>query len=370
MPLMPSLRRVIVRATATVVLLSLTAPAIAGDALKQFSAMEVELADAAQSYYEAMVERHAESLKKSGKNPNSENPLPPDHRGSLLDKMDAFVSEHIKDPDALQMAIATFGWSLELGFEGSADRFDRLVRHFPNRRRTAEQLDVLDSYDRLPGDHKTWIDALSRLSASAKEPTSKQAAAFVKGRVQMSADMLAEAAQTFKALIAKAPDSQPVARAKQFLYEIEHLQIGMTAPNFEATTLDGKKVTLESLRGKPVLINFWATWCPPCVAEIPHLRAGLARYNNGFEILAVSADYELNLLKRTANRLKAPGIQTWDYKDGVYPIVEQYNVQGYPTWYLLDKNGVIRARDPFGDALFKSIEEVLKNPDAPPAKGS
>ena len=86
----------------------------------------------------------------------------------------------------------------------------------------------------------------------------------------------------------------------------------------------------------------------------------MSRFKDKFEILAVSADVDREAIKSLHKAITLPGIQTWDYKGDKYPLVELYNIQGFPTWYLLDANGVIRARDPLGDALIPAIEAALK----------
>ncbi len=79
-----------------------------------------------------------------------------------------------------------------------------------------------------------------------------------------------------------------------------------------------------------------------------------------FEILAVSLDDERHALTHMLEHMKIPGIHTWDDKGRENPIAERYNVLSLPTWYLIDEKGVIRARDPFGDALIPAAEAILK----------
>lgn len=79
-----------------------------------------------------------------------------------------------------------------------------------------------------------------------------------------------------------------------------------------------------------------------------------------FEIVAISLDDERNALTHMLEHMKVPGIQTWDDKGRENPIAKQYNVLRLPTWYLIDRKGVIRARDPFGDALIPAAKATFK----------
>ncbi len=79
-----------------------------------------------------------------------------------------------------------------------------------------------------------------------------------------------------------------------------------------------------------------------------------------FEILAVSCDDDRKALTNVVKSLNPPGIHTWHEKGPSSPVAELYNVQGYPTWYLIDAEGIIRARDPFGEELIPAVEAALR----------
>ena len=97
------------------------------------------------------------------------------------------------------------------------------------------------------------------------------------------------------------------------------------------------------------------------MGEIPHLQAAVSRLKDKpFEILAVSCDDLKEDLVDVIKRRKAPGIHTWSEEGSENPVASLYNIRNYPTWYLVDGDGVIRARDPFGDALIPAIEKALK----------
>ncbi len=81
--------------------------------------------------------------------------------------------------------------------------------------------------------------------------------------------------------------------------------------------------------------------------------------NKPFEILAISLDDAREILVHMLGSMKMPGIQTWDEKGRENPIATLYNAVTLPTWYLLDENGVIRARDPFGEQLIPAVTALL-----------
>jgi hypothetical protein len=76
---------------------------------------------------------------------------------------------------------------------------------------------------------------------------------------------------------------------------------GEVAPDFEFTTLQGRRMKLSSLKGKVVMVDFWATWCPPCVASLPELRRLYNEHQTGFEIVGISPDDREPSRKRSTN---------------------------------------------------------------------
>jgi thiol-disulfide isomerase/thioredoxin len=117
----------------------------------------------------------------------------------------------------------------------------------------------------------------------------------------------------------------------------EPAKIGTTAPDF--TVSDGQKtVQLSQLRGKPVLLNFWATWCPPCVAEVPSLVAMQQQMGGKVVVLAVSMDVDEDAYKNfTAKRM--PGVLT--ARDADHKASALYGTFAYPESFLIDKDGKI-----------------------------
>lgn len=117
-------------------------------------------------------------------------------------------------------------------------------------------------------------------------------------------------------------------------------QIGTQAPDF--TVNDGDKaVTLSQFRGKPVVLNFWATWCPPCVQEIPSMVQLQKQLGDKVVILAVSTDVDADAYKKfTAKNMQ--GMLT--VRDGDHRSNALYGTFAFPESYVIDRNGVIRRK--------------------------
>ncbi len=142
---------------------------------------------------------------------------------------------------------------------------------------------------------------------------------------------------------------------------IKGVSVGAPAPEISLSDTTGTPVALSSLRGKYVLIDFWASWCGPCRAENPNVVRMYNKYKDkGFAIYSVSLD------QAKANWTKAIRNDnlTWthvsDLKFWQSAAAQQYGVQAIPATFLLDKEGKIIAKNLRGDALEQKLEEVLK----------
>ena len=112
---------------------------------------------------------------------------------------------------------------------------------------------------------------------------------------------------------------------------------GKLAPEFKLRNLKGEKVSLKDYRGKLVLINFWATWCVPCVAEMPSLERLYKKYKDkGFEILAISGDVDTEVLVNFVNSEK---LTFQILRDPTLMISPKYGLEGFPESFLISKEG-------------------------------
>lgn len=156
------------------------------------------------------------------------------------------------------------------------------------------------------------------------------------------------------------PNSDYVKSFNGRVNELKRLSIGSEAPEIIVSDPEGKQIALSSLRGKVVLIDFWASWCGPCRKENPNVVKVYEKYKNkGFEIFGVSLD------KEKAAWVQAIAADKLSWKHGSElafwnsSFVKTYNIDGIPKTVLVDKNGIILAKDLRGAQLEQKLAELF-----------
>lgn len=173
---------------------------------------------------------------------------------------------------------------------------------------------------------------------------------------------VAKTEQLFKQL---SPASRSSATGVELATRIKGMnapKIGDKAPGFSIPDITGKKVALANFKGKYVLVDFWATWCVPCVAEIPNLVKAYNSYKDkNFDIISISLDRpdskELWIKKVKEFNMIWPQVSELKWWNG--PSALLYHISSVPANFLLDTTGKIIAMNLRGDALQKKLAEII-----------
>ncbi len=143
--------------------------------------------------------------------------------------------------------------------------------------------------------------------------------------------------------------------------------IGDRIPNIKGEGANGEAIELAQLRGKVVLVDFWASWCPPCRRENPNLVKAYKEFSDkeftkgsGFEVFSISLDSRKNDWTKAITKDEL----IWknhicDFKGWYSPICDEFDIQSIPSNLLIDKNGIILAKDLRGDALEATLKAIL-----------
>jgi len=166
------------------------------------------------------------------------------------------------------------------------------------------------------------------------------------------------------------PDTEQGKKADEIIADVKRqaesqkirsgLVQGAKFPDFDEKDLDGKPFSIAAYKGKIVLVDFWATWCGPCVGELPNVqKAYEARHKDGFEILGISLDQDEQRLKNFLKDRKVPWQQFFDGKGWGNKLAVKYGVNSIPATYLLDGEGKIISKDLRGSELDEALSKAL-----------
>lgn len=141
-------------------------------------------------------------------------------------------------------------------------------------------------------------------------------------------------------------------------YEIKDLFVGAALPDLKSEDLEGNEVKLSDYRDKVVVLDIWATWCPPCRAMIPHERKLVERLKDDpFVLISVSFDNKKETLTEFLEKEEMPWVHWFNGRGG--ELSDQLNIRFFPTIFVLDGKGVIRFKGVRGEAMDKAVDTLL-----------
>jgi thiol-disulfide isomerase/thioredoxin len=159
--------------------------------------------------------------------------------------------------------------------------------------------------------------------------------------------------------LTKAPDQTLAEEAKARLLKTQ--MIGKPL-ELQFTALDGSPFDLQALSGKIVLVDFWATWCPDCLRELPAVRATYQKYKDkGFVIVGISLDKDVQALSNFVARKLIPWPQYFDGKGWENELVTKYDVRAIPEMWLIDQRGDVVSTNVSAQELDRRIEQLMNS---------
>ena len=245
---------------------------------------------------------------------------------------------------------------------GPAAEFKALFNRISEKLQTGEQTEAA-----LAAELKEF-DAL--IDKYAKDqPNDAAMIAVMKSRLYLEVfQQDAKAVEILKATQTRFATSDIAARLPELIKGLEdkiaadaRLAVGQPFPAFSEKDLDGKPLTTDAYKGKVVLVDFWATWCGPCVAELPNVLAAYQKYHDkGFEIIGISLDKDRDALTKFIAENKMTWAQYFDGQGWENKLSQAYGITSIPATFLLDREGKIAAKDLRGPELEAKLAELLK----------
>lgn len=219
---------------------------------------------------------------------------------------------------------------------------------------TANEAGQRDFYERL----------VSHIAAAKELGQNDLALAFTTGQILEqggNTELAQEAYTKFGRVFSKSEDETFAGYGRKMLGVSRRLGLPGKEMELEGTTVDGEEFNWKAYRGKVVLVDYWATWCGPCIAELPNVLENYEKYHEkGFEVVGISLDEDRERLARFISEKELPW--TCLFQEGAgwnHPMAEFYGVMGIPAMMLVDRDGKVVSLRARGGELERQLVKLL-----------
>jgi thiol-disulfide isomerase/thioredoxin len=278
--------------------------------------------------------------------------------GETAKKMLALAAENSKDPVARKALV----WACLQGAQSpqAPEAVGRLLKDYPNADELGQVCEAVGG--RPDGDALIREIRSHTTNAGVKVQAGVVVAEALRDKNDEASS--AEAEKLLEEVVARAKETnapgRAVSQAEEALKDVKKFGIGKVAPVAESKDLDDKDVKLADLKGKVVVLDFWATWCGPCRSMIPHERDMVKKLDGKkFAFVSVSADDEVKTLKDFLEKESMPWTHWFAGKGG--DVLKGWNIHAFPTIFVIDSKGVIRAKYVgAGPETEKKLEDLVE----------
>ncbi len=301
------------------------------------------------------------------------------HFNKLYDISQEVLSRDIDDETSL-LAIAIVAGSLDIldqfGDQTAADRKLKLIDKLMQSDRPAlaargRMLDVQAQISRVDTDDKAAVKAMiDRVAELLQDkPLTIDHGRLAYGAVSAieqtgDPELITAAAQTFAKYLKTSDDPRLSGLADTIEGTARRLTLKGNPLQIAGKTVSGEDFNIEQWKGKVVIVDFWATWCGPCVASMPELvQLYEEHHDQGLEIIGISLDDNRKQLESFIHQKEIPwptifidpdGKEAWDN-----PLATYYGVSAIPTTFLVGRDGKVVATDLFGESLHEAVVELV-----------
>lgn len=269
--------------------------------------------------------------------------------------------------------------------EGKNDRYETIVEQTPEQKlledaisqnfmsnlmslgRMMAMSEVRDDPAKLDSVYRSFEDIGAEMDklllAKLDSAVNLMASAYAIEILILPNKPIAQGVELYDNLAPEVRQSAAGRRLKERIDQLLDVNVGGMAPEIDLTTPGGQNVKLSSLRGKYVLLDFWASWCGPCLREVPNVKAIYEDYKDkGFEIYGVSLDEpdQRDAWIAAIDKNGMDWIQVSSLKGWECPAARRYAVTGIPKMFLIDPEGRIIAMDLRGEALREKVASLFE----------